>query len=159
MPRVAKKKESAAVVDTFRPKDELEELIEADEAPVFPMEQKRQAPPEVLAPAVPILPLIDERKPVILAEPPCQLDTAPLNSKVVVVRLNGKKRPVLMTPQGEVPLADNDLAWKLPEGGRVQKDGEGQFTAIQLDNNRPDKPLVLTTAREAIARFHQHFHG
>lgn len=103
--------------------------------------------------------IVEEAKAIIPPLPPCALDGAPINSKVVVVLADGKRKPILMGPRGESVLAINDVAWTLPVGAKISKDGESKFTARQLDHNRDMKPLVCPTARDAISQFHHHFHG
>ena len=89
---------------------------------------------------------------------PCALDDAPLNSKIIVVRMDGRKFPVYSTPDGLQELASDDLSHRLPEGARIQRTGPTQFTAIQLEPAVAHPPLVTSTAREAMTRFNQHFH-
>src|SRR3990167_342213 len=94
----------------------------------------------------------------VVAEPPCALDAAMVHSKLVVVRSDGKKVAVFMTPQGERRLDAADMAHRLPEGAKIHKDDESQYTATQIGAATPRPPLVTTSAREAIAQFNRHFH-
>ena len=89
---------------------------------------------------------------------PCALDDAPVNSKIVVVRADGRKFPLFMTPDGMVELSADDLSHRLPEGARIQRTGPEQFTAIQLEPAVKHPPLVTTTARVAMTQFNKHFH-
>lgn len=162
MPRVVKK--PVPPVD-FAPISELEALNAADEAaddglpapnasndsrgtlsipiPKAPSKDRTPEPPE--APPAPVV--------------VCALDGAPVNSKIVVIREDGKKRPVLMTPQGEKPVAPDDLAWLLPEGARIIKEAEGKYVGRQLDPAREAPDLIATTGFAVLRQFHQHFHG
>lgn len=90
--------------------------------------------------------------------PPCALEDAAVHSKIVVVREAGVKCPILMTPDGAVPLDPTDVAWSLPEGARIEKRTDG-YAGRQLDHNRAVDDLIGNSAREVIAGFHQHFHG
>ena len=155
------------VVQDFRPKSELDEMIEQDEAEQAPkvepvVEAKVEKPPvPVVAelPKIPTLPPIDEMKPVVYVRP-CGLEGAPVGSKVVILDSpGGDKIPTMTTPQGEHMLALNDLAFTLPVGAKVRKVVEGRFEAIQLNHQRPTPPLVTLTAREAMEGFVKHFHG
>jgi len=166
------KKEAVTVVQDFRPKSELDELIEQDEAEQAPkVESVVEAKPEPKAepkgaptvvaelPKIPTLPPIDEMKPVVYVRP-CGLEGAPVGSKVVILDSpGGEKIPTMTTPQGEHMLALNDLAFTLPVGAKVRKVVEGRFEAIQLNHQRPTPPLVTLTAREAMEGFVKHFHG
>ena len=176
MPRVAKPK--VTPIANFKPISELDALIEADEAmeaappPKHDEDDKigqavaAEVDKEVAAmtPPLPPVPSVTAvtsapTAPEPPAPPPCALDGETVNSKVVMIRVDGKKHAVLMTPRGEVLLALNDVAWHLPEGGKVSKAADGRFVAIQLDHNRHVAPLECATAREAIEKFHAHFHG
>ena len=167
MPRVTPKMQRTQRVKpiaNFQPVSELDALIAADEAmeaqpaPKHDEDDKigqavaAEVDKEVAAVAPPLPP-----EPPALA--PCALDGETVNSKIVMIRADGKKRAILMTPRGEVLLALNDVAWHLPEGGKVSKAADGRFVAIQLDHNRHVAPLECATAREAIEKFHAHFHG
>lgn len=90
---------------------------------------------------------------------PCALDAAPINSKVVVVRVDARKFPLLATPAGLVPLEADDVAHTLPDGAKVTRLGPTRFIASELGvlDGRP--MLETPTAREAIARYIDHFHG
>ena len=89
-------------------------------------------------------------------ERPCTLDQLPIGSKLVVVRDEGR-RPVLMTPDGEVSCPRNDLAWTVPEGAKVMRHGEQHFVAEMLGDAQGRKPLVTDTAREALEQFNTYF--
>ena len=109
------------------------------------------------------LPMVEEEKavpivPVVIEEAPCALDGAPVNSKIVVVTMNGERTAVFATPQGLQPLDAKDVAHGLPRGAKISKDAEGSFRAEQLDEPTRHAPLIATTAREAIRRFLAHFH-
>ena len=105
---------------------------------------------EVVAP-VAVAPIVAHRQ-------PCGLDDAPVGSKMVVVR-DTEKQPILMTPNGTVPLANNDVAYQLPEGAKIRRMGPSLFVAEQLNPADANPDLVTATAREAIAQFHAHFHN
>lgn len=108
---------------------------------------------------VPVLPMIDERRPVV-AMRPCALDDAPVGSKVVMLDSTVvQKVPVLLTPHGERPMALNDLAFTLPIGAKVRKVVAGRFEAQQLNDGSGKAPLVTLTAREAMEQFVTYFHG
>ncbi len=124
--------------------------------PIAEVESLPTATLEPPPPPPPLKVLRDEPPPL----PPCALDGETVNSKVVVIRnTDGKRRPILMTPRGESVLSQNDVAWSLPENAKVSKEAENRFVAVQLDHNRSVPALVCSTAREAIALFHSHFHG
>lgn len=91
--------------------------------------------------------------------PPCALEGAPNNSKIVVVLNNGKKTPILATPQGVYIPVENDVAWTLTTGAKITKVSEDKYIAIQLDHNRAVEPLEGSSVRDVIQRFHKHFHG
>lgn len=90
---------------------------------------------------------------------PHALDSAPLNSKIVVVLIAGKSHAVLATHEGAKELPAGDIAHRLPEGARIFKQAEDQYRAEQLSPTVDHPPLVCTTAGECIARFVGHFHG
>lgn len=96
--------------------------------------------------------------PVVVHRQPCGLDDAPVGSKLVVVLDDKKKCPVLMTPDGPFPLANNDVAYQLPEGAKVCRRGPNLFSAEQLNPAIGHPDLVTATAREAIEQYHAHFH-
>ena len=97
--------------------------------------------------------------PVVPAEPPCGLETAPVGSKVVVVTPEtGGRLAVFQTTNGEQPLAVLDLAHRLPVGAKVCKVMEGRFEAQQLNPSANRPALVTATAREAMEQFVSHFH-
>ena len=112
---------------------------------VVPKAELRFNPPAPSTPAVP-------------PERPCALDGAPFHSKIVVVQVDKGKRPILATPNGELPVAENDVAYKLPPGARILKNGENEYVADQLNPMVKKPSLVTTTAREAIERFVPYFH-
>lgn len=90
--------------------------------------------------------------------PPCALDDAPVGSKLVVVRQDGKNVPILTTPDGYREVPPDDVARTLPEGAKVRYVAMARFRAEQL-NPVLDKPVLWAdTARDAIARFNAHFH-
>lgn len=89
---------------------------------------------------------------------PCALDSAPVNSKIVVVIVAGKRVPVLMTPDGEKAVTVDDLSYMLPEGARIRKVKENLFVATQLSPAEDHLDLKTVTAREAILEFNFHFH-
>lgn len=162
MPRVAKPK--AAPVLDYAPISELDALIAADEAQPddgLPAKNESNDSRGTLSiPAAPVAPVVLVIPPAPAPYiPPCALDGAPMNSKIVVIREEKGKRPVFLTPAGELSIANDDVAWGLPVGAKIQKDADGRFVARQLDHDRGTEALICGTAREAIARFHQHFHG
>lgn len=67
---------------------------------------------------------------------PHALDTAPENSKIVVITVTLKKgerpvrRGVLATPDGEHLLPEGDLAHLLPVGAKVFRAGAADFRAV-----------------------------
>ena len=89
---------------------------------------------------------------------PCALDDAPVNSKLVVVRSGTERLYILGGPDGEQTVAADDLARTLPEGARIQRAGPTTFIGEQMDPADYRKPLIATTAREVVTRFHAHFH-
>tara|TARA_R110000868_G_scaffold72237_7_gene210820 strand:- start:544 stop:1011 length:468 start_codon:yes stop_codon:yes gene_type:complete len=130
--------------------------------------EKAIAEPDVVVPTAqfggyPAAPI--KAEPVVLTEAviqggyrqPCGLDDAPIGSKIVVIR-DPEKKPVLNTPAGPFPLANNDVAYQLPEGAKVRRMGPSLFVAQQLNPVITYPDLVTATAREAIAQFHAHFH-
>lgn len=87
------------------------------------------------------------------------LDSAPENSKIVVVLLDGKSHAVLAGPSGAKELPKDDVAHRLPEGARILKltDGQG-YEATQMSPTVDFPPLRTASAGEAIAQFIAHFH-
>lgn len=116
---------------------------------------------ELPAPVDALTPLIETEAAAVNppVDPPCALDDAPVHSAIVVVRLEDRRCAVLNTPAGIRSLAADDVAHALPDGAKVQRMGPQWFTAIQLNPTEDHPPFVATTAREAIQRFNQHFHG
>lgn len=90
---------------------------------------------------------------------PHALDSAPVNSKIVVVRLDGKNKAVLAMPSGTITLPVGDAAARLPEGARIAKVADGKFVSTQLSPAIDCPPLHTKTAIEAIVQFIPHFHG
>lgn len=98
--------------------------------------------------------------PITLPKPPCALDDAPVNSRVVVLQWPGGKPFVeFVTPNGHQKITDDDYAHSLPLGADVMRAGTNTFVAIQRDAAEDHPPLICTTAEECIARFKFHFHG
>jgi len=116
---------------------------------------------EVLVEAeVVAIPDVEAEIPEILSPtgPPCALEGAPIGAKVLMHQNGeGAKYAVIVTSAGEQVLPEDDLAWTLPRGARIQRTERG-YVAIQLgaEGMRPD--LVTESAREAIAQFVPHFH-
>lgn len=141
------KKESKAIMS------EIVEVhaIEGDEAP---------NPPTIInaPPPLAISDELDAVAPPTAPQPLHALDTAPPNSKVVVVLLDSTRKAVLATPDGVEPLSPDDPASKLPEGAVIQKVAEGKFISIQLNPSVDYPPLGTETAGEAIAAFVPYFH-
>jgi hypothetical protein len=82
------------------------------------------------------------------------LDSAPVNSKIVVVDTGA----IMATPDFEIRLPDGDPAHALPIGARIIKRADGIYQSVQL-SPAEDRPLLITaTAADAIARFVVHFH-
>lgn len=95
----------------------------------------------------------------IVAIPSHALDSAPINSKIVVVREAGVTSIILALPSGEqVLLGGDDIAIQLPVGAKIQKTADGEFLASQLGGNEAHPALVTGTAHEAITGFVPHFH-
>lgn len=140
MPRVAKKKVAKKVIAAEAEAEALAETVTKEEI----------APAEVEAVPMP--------GPTIVLRPPCALDDATVNSKIVVIRQDGKNVPIFATPAGMIPLGPDDIARKLPKGAKIQRLGPTMFVAVQLDPAEFLPPLVTTTAREGIGRFLAHFH-
>lgn len=87
------------------------------------------------------------------------LDIAPINSKIVVVRDEGGRVPILAMPSGEqIILGGDDPAVKLPAGAKIQKTAEGEFLASQLGGSDVTASRVSATAYDAITGFLAHFH-
>lgn len=110
------------------------------------------------------LPDEDRREPVEAAVEPVAaavpdslhaLDSAPVNSKIVVVEGDGA---ILATPDFHTRLPDGDPAHKLPVGARIVKRAEGIYQSIQLSPAEDHPLLVTASARDAIAQFVPHFH-
>ena len=115
--------------------------------------------PEVEAP-LPVMPLINKLKPVVVmqpAQPPCALEDATRNSKIVVVSEFDVKVAKMMTPKGFYDMEPDDLAHKLPRGARIRKVAENEFVADQIGGSKGTH--TFPTAREAILGFVPHFHG
>lgn len=122
---------------------------------------------------------------VVILEPHA-LDLAALDSKLVVVLVDGKPKAVLVTPTtNATPLPVGDPAHKLPEGAKIlkttvaahlkhlaQHDPRERIAAAstlqawagdlyvgeQLSAQEWHHPLYTATAAEAIAGFVAHFH-
>jgi len=97
--------------------------------------------------------------PITLPAPPCALDDAPINSRIV--RLQWPGSPIfseLTTPNGSMAL-DDDLSNSLPLGADIQRTGPTTFVAIQRDPVEDHPPLVCETAEACIRAFKRHFHG
>lgn len=90
--------------------------------------------------------------------PPHALDSAPVNSKIVVVLLDGKSHAVLAGPDGAKELPKGDPAHRLPEGARIRKIGEREFLAEQMSPAEDHAPITRETTMRAIADFIPHFH-
>lgn len=88
------------------------------------------------------------------------LDDAPINSKIVVVKLHGNtgNAAVLATPDGAHQLPEGDPAHLLPDGARIRKVADDVFIAEQLSPVEDRPRLETASAGEAIARFIDHFH-
>lgn len=86
------------------------------------------------------------------------LDSAPVNSKIVLVRTEGVLKAVLATPDEISVLDPSDPASKLPEGASIRKIGAGKFVAWQLSPAVDYPAYQSTSASEAIAGFVPHFH-
>lgn len=82
------------------------------------------------------------------------LDTAPVNSKLVVVRNEGVLETILAGPNGQTKIP----ASKLPEGAVILKVGEHRFESRQLSPAIEYPVLKTATAGEAITGFVPHFH-
>lgn len=82
------------------------------------------------------------------------LDNAPINSKLV----GTDHGTAFATPDRVVLLPKTDLAGRLPAGARIQKRGEGQFVATQLDPAIAYPDVTYPTASAAITDFIPHFH-
>ena len=133
--------------------------LKLKDAPGIPDTATEAVMPKVEVRLVPPIP--PEPKPAPAAPPPqrpCALDGAPIHSKIVVVQRDKGKCPILATPQGESVVSENDIAYKLPPGARVKKEGEARYVAEQLNPMVTKPPLVTTTARAAIEQFVSHFH-
>ena len=91
-------------------------------------------------------------------EPPCALDGAPPNSKIVVVMIGEVRTPVFATPAGVRAIAADDIAHRLPIGAKISVQVDGTFRSTQLDATLDKPDLITTTGREAIERFGAHFH-
>jgi hypothetical protein len=72
------------------------------------------------------------------------LDDAPVNSKIVVIRMNGKRIAVLAMPHGEPALPDDDIAARFPEGTKVYKVADGDYRS-----NMPDPYGYCSLADES----------
>lgn len=107
-----------------------------------------RVPADSIAPA---LPAWDEL-------PPHALDSAPLNSKIVVVLLDGKSHAVLAGPDGAKELPKGDPAHRLPEGARIRKVAEREFLAEQMSPAEDHAPITRESTQRAIADFIPHFH-
>jgi hypothetical protein len=144
------KKDIAAQASAIIAKlDEPEEELSILEVQNLMEERDRAAQPikpvpvaEYLEAALPVVPGLHA------------LDSAPVNSKIVVV----EQGAVLATPSdGPVLLPKTDRAHKLPEGAKITKTHAG-FRAEQL-SAVIDRPVMLyATAGEAIDGFLAHFH-
>lgn len=99
-----------------------------------------------------------DRSPAIPEAGPHLLDSAPVNSKIVVVLIDSKSHAVLGTPDGAKELPAGDPAHRLPEGARIRKLGEREFLAEQLNASEDHAPITRESAGRAIADFIPHFH-
>jgi hypothetical protein len=87
------------------------------------------------------------------------LESAPVNSKLVVVEDGQKHRKaVLATPSGAEFLPEGDPAHALPLGARIHKAADGKYVATQLSPALDFPDATFATASEAIAGFIPHFH-
>lgn len=108
---------------------------------------------------LPVLPPIDETKPVVVMKP-CELEDEAVGAKLVVLsNSEGVKCPTITANRGQWTVLHGDLAFTLPVGAKIRKVAEGKFEAIQLNHQRPQAPLICATAREAMERFVPYFHG
>lgn len=144
MPSLKKNKTVREVISAM-PADIHKPVDEIDEEP----EVKYEAP-------LPVMPMIDELKPVVVMAP-CALEDATRNSKVVVVNEFDIKVAKMMTPKGFYDMEPNDLAHKLPRGARIRKVAENEFVADQIGGS--GNTHTFSTAREAMLGFVPHFHG
>lgn len=89
--------------------------------------------------------------------PPCVLDTLPIGSKLVVVRGEGKREAVIVTPNGPVEVPPHDLARSVPEGAKIVKQAEDRYVAEVIGVGLGKPALVTTSARDALERFNSYF--
>lgn len=104
------------------------------------------------------LPVKEPPFPVSQPSRPCALEHAPVGSKVVVSRTTeGVKQVRLLTPEEEMVLPLDDVAYGLPVGAKVRRKMPTVFEGTQLDPEVWYAPLVASSARGCIADFRAHF--
>lgn len=86
------------------------------------------------------------------------LDTAPVGSKIVVVRHEGATYAQLARPDAGIKtLPKDDPAAKLPEGAVIRKVADG-FESVQLSPAIEYPPMKTATVADAITGFVPYFH-
>ncbi len=87
---------------------------------------------------------------------PCSLEDAPVGSKLVVSRDPEKGKVArLITPKETLELPKDDLAYTLPVNAKIRRKMPALFEASQL--NADYRTLVVSSAREAIEKYREHF--
>lgn len=103
------------------------------------------------------LPVKEPPFPVSQPSRPCALEHAPVGSKVVASRTTeGVKQVRLITPDDEMLLPLDDVAYGLPIGAKVRRKAPTIFEGMQLDFG-PQTPFVASSARAVLTGFRAHF--